>query len=150
MLNSKLSSFQTGVNALYNQCASYGVTPSSTTLSAISSAIGSVYNNGYSNGYNTGYAGATPYALFMRLKSASPSGCTAGKFYLLIVGVNGDAGVSPNPSGCNVLWSTSGITGDGSYRGYWYLYLLQANGTSISHGTGGSVAGYSVQFWEFS
>lgn len=93
----------------------------------------------------------TPYTQFLKLKSASFSGCVSGKFYLLIIGRNGsgDNGSNPNPTGCNVLWSTSGITGDGSARGYWYFYMVQATGSTIASNVGGSAAGHSDQLWEF-
>ena len=50
MLNSKLTSFQTGVDTLYNQYVSKGVTPSGKTLAAITSATDSLYNTAYANG----------------------------------------------------------------------------------------------------
>ena len=49
-LNSKLTSFQTGVDTLYNQYVSKGVTPSGKTLAAITSATDSLYNTAYANG----------------------------------------------------------------------------------------------------
>lgn len=45
-LNSNITSFQTGVDALYDQCASLGVTPTGKTLAAITAAIQSVYDAG--------------------------------------------------------------------------------------------------------
>lgn len=51
-LNSKLTSFQTGVDTLYNQYVSKGVTPSGKTLAAITSATDSLYNTAYANGNN--------------------------------------------------------------------------------------------------
>ena len=55
-LYSTVSSFQTGVDSLYNKCVSLGVTPSAKTLSAVTNALQSVYNSGYSAGSNAGYS----------------------------------------------------------------------------------------------
>lgn len=49
-LSSMKSSFQDGVNTLYNKCVSCGVTPSAKTPAAISAAIANIYNNRYSAG----------------------------------------------------------------------------------------------------
>lgn len=48
------SSFQAGVDTLYNKCNSCGSTPSSKTPTAISNAIQSIYTNRYNSGYNAG------------------------------------------------------------------------------------------------
>ena len=54
-LNSNLkSSFQAGVDTLYNKCVNCGSTPSSKTPTAIESSIGSIYTNRYNSGYNAG------------------------------------------------------------------------------------------------
>lgn len=73
-LNTTISSFQAGVNTLYNKCVSLGVTPAGKTLTDITNALQSVYNAGitaadnrantgsvnYKTGYNNGYsAGVT-------------------------------------------------------------------------------------------
>ena len=63
-LNSNLANFQHGVDALYNQIVSLGVTPSGKTLDAVKNSISTVknnsYNTGYANGktegYNSGYS----------------------------------------------------------------------------------------------
>ncbi len=94
-LSKKLSSFQAGVDALYNQCVSLGVTPAGKTLSNIKDALNSVYNTGvtaadnrvntgstnYKNGYNTGYStGVTAADARVSTSSASyTSGYAAGK-----------------------------------------------------------------------
>ncbi len=54
-ISSKVSSFQTGVDALYNQIVSLGVTPSGKTLDAVKNSISSVSNNSYNSGYGKGY-----------------------------------------------------------------------------------------------
>ncbi len=54
-LSSKVASFQTGVDALYNKCVSLGVTPSGKTLDAVTNALQNVYNTGYSKGNSAGY-----------------------------------------------------------------------------------------------
>lgn len=48
-LNSKITSFQTGVNSLYNAFVAKGVTPSAKTLAAMASAVNAVYNAGANN-----------------------------------------------------------------------------------------------------
>ena len=59
-LNSNLANFQHGVDALYNQIVSLGVTPSGKTLDAVKNSISSVsnnsYNTGYANGKSAGYS----------------------------------------------------------------------------------------------
>ena len=50
------SSFQAGVDTLYNKCKSCGSTPSSKTPTAISNSIQSIYTNRYNSGYNSGYS----------------------------------------------------------------------------------------------
>lgn len=75
-LSSKVSSFQTGVDALYNKCVSLGVTPSAKTLDAVTNALQNLYNTGYSKGnsagYNTGY-NAGVVAADSRVDSSSAS-----------------------------------------------------------------------------
>ena len=44
MLNSNLTSFQTGVDTIYNKCVSCGVTPTSKTPEAIATAIDNLKN----------------------------------------------------------------------------------------------------------
>ena len=54
-LNSNLkSSFQAGVDTLYNKCVNCGSTPSSKTPTAISNSIQSIYTNRYNSGYSSG------------------------------------------------------------------------------------------------
>ena len=55
MINSNLSSFQNGVNRLYDVCKYYGVTPSAKTPAAIQSAIDTFVTNYHRNGYNSGW-----------------------------------------------------------------------------------------------
>ena len=50
------SSFQAGVDTLYNKCKSRGATPSSKTPAAISTAIDTIYTNRYNAGFNAGKA----------------------------------------------------------------------------------------------
>ena len=56
MLNSNLSSFQAGVDSIYNTCKTYGSTPSAKTPAAINTSIQTIYNNRYTAGYNAGTA----------------------------------------------------------------------------------------------
>ena len=53
-LNSNLANFQHGVDALYNQIVSLGVTPSGKTLDAVKNSISTVSNNSYNTGYAEG------------------------------------------------------------------------------------------------
>ena len=48
------SSFQAGVDTLYNKCVSCGSTPSAKTPTAIELSIGGIYTNRYNTGYNAG------------------------------------------------------------------------------------------------
>lgn len=48
------SSFQDGVDVLYNKCKSCGSTPSSKTPAAISTSIQNIYTNRYNSGYSAG------------------------------------------------------------------------------------------------
>lgn len=54
-ISSLQSSFQAGVDTLYNKCVSCGSTPSNKTPTAISNSIQSIYNNRYSSGRNDVY-----------------------------------------------------------------------------------------------
>lgn len=49
-INSNLSSFQTGVDALYDMIVSLGVTPTDKTLAAIKESIQSVHDTAYEEG----------------------------------------------------------------------------------------------------
>ena len=48
------STFQNGVDTLYNKCVSRGATPSGKTPTAIAGAIDTIYNNRYNEGYSAG------------------------------------------------------------------------------------------------
>ena len=54
-INNLRSSFQDGCNAIYNQCVTTGITPSSNSPDAICAAITAISNTAYTNGYNGGY-----------------------------------------------------------------------------------------------
>ena len=62
MINSNVSSFQAGVNTLYNKCVNCGVTPSAKTPAAISTSIQSIYTNRYNTGYNAGKTAVPNFA----------------------------------------------------------------------------------------
>ena len=53
-ITSMQSSFQDGVDTLYNKCKSCGSTPSNSTPTAISNSIQSIYTNRYNNGRTQG------------------------------------------------------------------------------------------------
>lgn len=53
------SSFQNGVDTLYNKCKSCGSTPSSSTPTAIANAIQNIYTNRYNSGRTTGQRDVT-------------------------------------------------------------------------------------------
>ena len=53
-ITSMQSSFQDGVDTLYNKCKSCGSTPSNKTPTAISNSIQSIYTNRYNNGRTQG------------------------------------------------------------------------------------------------
>lgn len=48
------TTFQNGVDTLYNKCVSRGATPSDKTPTAIAGAIDTIYSNRYSEGYTAG------------------------------------------------------------------------------------------------
>ena len=81
-LNSNLANFQHGVDALYNQIVSLGVTPSGKTLDAVKNSISTVSNNSYntgyakgsSDGYNSGYNAGKSSASISRITSVYRSG----------------------------------------------------------------------------
>ena len=58
-LNSNLTSFQAGVDSLYDQISSLGVTPDGKTLANITAALQSLYNNAYNTGFTNGKASVT-------------------------------------------------------------------------------------------
>ncbi len=54
LINNLTTSFQAGVNTLYNACVSCGVTPSAKTPAAISAAISAISTNRYNAGRTQG------------------------------------------------------------------------------------------------
>lgn len=56
------TTFQDGVNTLYNQCVSCGVTPAAKTPTAIASAIMTIYTNRYNAGVNATKVGTATAA----------------------------------------------------------------------------------------
>lgn len=79
-------SFQTGVDALYDQCASLGVTPTGKTLAAITAATKGLYEKGQEDShpdvttFKTGLIGLTQYGDHSGTVSFSSDG------YVFIVG----------------------------------------------------------------
>lgn len=90
-LNSKLTSFQTGVDTLYNQYVSKGVTPSGKTLAAITSATDSLYNTAYANGSNNSSKFNKDYTIYISGGSTHDDGSNGGK------GININITVKFNP-----------------------------------------------------
>ena len=54
MINSNLSSFQNGVDSIYDTCKTYGSTPTASTPTAINTSIKAIYTNRYNAGYSAG------------------------------------------------------------------------------------------------
>ena len=52
MINSNVSSFQNGVDSIYNTCKTYGSTPTASTPTAINTSIKAIYTNRYNAGYS--------------------------------------------------------------------------------------------------
>ncbi len=109
------------------------------------------YNDGYANGYDAGYA-AVPLGDFFEdvvtLSSGSGTGstnaATVGKYCIYCLGKNGSDNATASINGMDTYWSMSGITGDGSGRGWWYIFIGKITSTSLSASTtgfAGSVAG---------
>ena len=90
------SSFQAGVDTLYNKCVSCGSTPSSKTPTAISNSIQSIYTNRYNAGVSATKKG-----------NAVASNVLSGKTFTSTAGV-GIEGTMPNRGALN--WSSSNTT----------------------------------------
>ena len=65
-----ITSFQTGVDTIYNGCKTYGSTPTASTPAAIVNAIKAIYNNRYTAGYNAGLANVKSYMSINEHKSS--------------------------------------------------------------------------------
>ena len=147
-LNSNLASFQTGVDALYNQIVSLGVTPEGKTLAAIKNSISSVsdnsysngktegYNNGYSEGqtagYNSGYSAGKSAATITSVQGVGSANqtisTTAGALYICTgLGNNVNGNIEWGVSGASTIWSTGGNSGGQQYR----VNLVKATGSSM-------------------
>ena len=87
------SSFQAGVDTLYNKCVSCGSTPSSKTPTDISNAIQSIYTNRYNAGVSATKKG-----------NATAGNVLSGKTFTSTAGVN-LTGTMPNRG--NLNWSAS-------------------------------------------
>ncbi len=109
------------------------------------------YNDGYAKGYDAGYA-AVPLGDFFEdaviLSSGGGTGstnaATVGKYCIYCLGKNGSDNATASINGMDTYWSMSGITGDGSGRGWWYIFVGKITSTSLSASTTGfasSVAG---------
>ena len=92
-ITSMQSSFQAGVDTLYNKCVSCGSTPSSKTPTDISNAIQSIYTNRYNAGVSATKKG-----------NATAGNVLSGKTFTSTAGVN-LTGTMPNRG--NLNWSAS-------------------------------------------
>jgi hypothetical protein len=153
-LNSNLTSFQTGVDSLYDQISSLGVTPDGKTLAAITSAQQNLYNTAYSKGQTEAtldfgtdvqvwYCGCDQYGG----SSGATSFSQNGKIYAITTAANSKqvynnetATISVSLGG-TVIASSSAGTGSGDSTGWghdrsgWKDYTA---GTSILvSGSGG-------------
>ncbi len=147
-LNSNLASFQTGVDSLYDQISSLGVTPDGKTLAAIKDSISSVSNNSYNTGYakgktdgynegqtagyNSGYSAGKSAATITSVQSVGSANqtisTTAGALYICTgLGNNVNGNIEWSISGATSLWGTGGNSGGQQYR----ANLVRATGSSM-------------------
>ena len=151
-LNSNLANFQHGVDALYNQIVSLGVTPSGKTLDAVKNSISTVsnnsyntgyangktegYNNGYSAGqtagYNSGYSAGKADGTVTSVQGVGSANqtisTTAGELYICTgLGNNVNGNIEWGISGATSLWGTGGNSGGQQYR----VNLVKATGSSM-------------------
>lgn len=75
--------FQTGVNNLYNQLVSKGVTPSTKTLVAITNSINTLYTNAYNTGVANGKA-KNFYRIATYVSEGTPSTIPSGCLALIV------------------------------------------------------------------
>ena len=81
MINSNLTSFQTGVDTIYNKCVSYGVTPTAKTPDAIITAIENVYNAGITAGKSQ--SGSNSIKVYLMATEQSSTNLGQGVYYTL-------------------------------------------------------------------
>ena len=91
-LNSKLSSFQTGVDTLYDKYVSKGVTPSGKTLNEIIRATDNLYDTAYANGSENSSKFNKDYKIILSGGSINGSDTSNGG-----KGININIGVTFNP-----------------------------------------------------
>jgi hypothetical protein len=129
------STFQAGVDKLYNTCVAYESTPSSSTPDNIASAIGSIAtawygkgvtdgtSAGYTNGYNVGYNAGTSAPPFI-LSCSSSCNQPYGTY-----NYECSASVKDAVSG-TTLWSTSS-KGSSSFSYNGRSYTTSVDGDTV-------------------
>lgn len=123
-ISSMETTFQGGVNTLYNQCVSCGVTPTSKSPAAIASAIVTIYNNRYNAGISDTKKG-----------DAAAGNVLSGKtFTSASAGVN-VSGTMPNRGALN--WTPNGSESKSVSAGYYSGGTLNsANAYNAGHSAG--------------
>ena len=123
------TTFQGGVDTLYNKCVSCGWTPTGKTPTAISNAIQGIYGNRYTEGYNNGVSAT-------KKGNATASQVLDGRTFTNSSSV-GIEGTMPNRGALN--WSASNTTKTVS-AGYYSGGTLDSRPSY----TAGYNAGYSA------
>lgn len=128
-INSNLSSFQTGVDALYDMIVSFGVTPTDKTLAAIKEAIQSVHDTAYEEGSQNS-------SVFNKTYTISVSGSNGDKG-------STDNGVNYVGLGVTVYFNpyTNEVSASGGANASGHYYHC---GDGTSHGSGISCNATSV------
>lgn len=132
------TTFQGGVDTLYNKCVSCGWTPTGKTPTAISNAIQGIYGNRYTEGYNNGVSAT-------KKGNATASQVLDGRTFTNSSSV-GIEGTMPNRGALN--WSASNTTKTVS-AGYYSGGTLDSR-PSYTAGYNAGKAAASIQFIEVS
>ena len=135
-LNSNLTSFQTGVDSLYDQISSLGVTPEGKTLASITASLQSLYDtalaSGKTTGYNEGYTAGKSAGTIVSVAGAGSANqnisTIVGELYICTgLGNNVNGNIVWSISGADSLWGTGGNSGGQQYR----VNLVRATSTTM-------------------
>ena len=131
-----ISSFQTGVDTIYNGCKTYGSTPTESTPAAIVNAIKAIYTNRYNAGYSNGSVLSKINSITSKFyrdykgDGSTVTGLTIGKQYLFIWAPRTNPGYTISFTGATI--DAEALLTDPSYgRGIW-IYAITATATSVT------------------
>lgn len=83
--------------------------------------------------------------------TGSTNAATIGRYCIYCLGKLGSSTATASISGIDTYWSTSGITGDGDGRSWYYVFIGKITSTTVTAQTSGfanSVAGSFHQIYE--